>query len=327
MSRRHAFALVELVICLTMATVLSLHSARDRGGAPATSHGRRAPWPICTEFAAITSSYARGQRRPVLVLQLACGCPHGERTYPDLAGPPADQTSAAAMQAVDLLRRHGRPDMPVMSGWLPLALYSSTCRWREDYLGVDSTHHGVRRLTGRCEPASLVQRHRRLPRTATTSRSQPDPTDPTSRRRLAVQLFVPWLPLASFRMARTRSRPGDGTIVPSTSTQFYSCHRHAAVEPGRAAGVGGQLPIAEGVRSSTAAQWQGVKIPVFFGVRVRARSDELRRWERPRADQGTGQPGASSRTIPAPLFSTTLPYLARSLGPADPRGRFLNRRR
>ncbi|MBL8999872.1 MAG: hypothetical protein JNK25_01895 [Phycisphaerae bacterium] len=55
-------------------------------------------------------------------------------TFPDLRGPFPDALSAAAAQAVDILRRRGhRPDMPVIQGWIPHIKF-----WHlvlSDYLG------------------------------------------------------------------------------------------------------------------------------------------------------------------------------------------------
>lgn len=303
MTRRHAFALVELVTCLAMAAALAcilLVTARSsrhlawQAGSLANLH----------EFAAITSSYGADNADQFWSYSWRVGVPTGS-SYADLAGPPGDQSSAAAAQAVDLLRRRGRPDMPVMSTWLPLALYFHLPL--ADYLGVDP----LLRFAVSPGDANRLHWSNDIPgfENGDYLPLQPDPTDPTSKRWPYSSSYKLPLAFGSPDAVTTRS----GAIVPGGSTQFFMTIGSPPWNLGGRRVSEVNYP-SQKVFVFDSAQWQGVKIPVFAAYSfARVPMSFVDGSARVRI-KGQANPGFQPNNPRAP-FSMQLPYTPASWDP------------
>lgn len=133
MKSRRAYALVDLVMLLVIVTaaaaLLVLTTSRTRKlSSLGESLGN------LRQFTTGMTSYAADNADAVYSYTWRAGVAYPSQ-YPDLRGPHSDDLTAAASQAVDILRRRAdRPDLPRPSGWFPHPLYSHLVL--ADYLGV-----------------------------------------------------------------------------------------------------------------------------------------------------------------------------------------------
>jgi hypothetical protein len=118
---RRAFALPELVatiaIVVVVCSLLIVLAPRSRqmawqAGSIANLH----------EFATVTASYAADNTDQFWSYSWRVGVPTPSQ-YPDLHQPPPDAFAAASAQAVDIIRRRARADLPMINLWVPTVYF------------------------------------------------------------------------------------------------------------------------------------------------------------------------------------------------------------
>jgi type II secretory pathway pseudopilin PulG len=309
---RRAFALAELVVTVAIVAVVSslliVLSPRSRqmawqAGSIANLH----------EFATVTASYAADNTDQFWSYSWRVGVPTPSQ-YPDLQYPPSDPFAAATDQAVDIIRRRGRSDMPWMQSWtpipslhyLPLADYLDT---RLPMRFVVSPGDRYRLLWSNDIPGFDAGVY--LP-------YQPDPSSGDRQH---------WPYTSSYRVPHAFFSPDAAT---STTGTFVGAldwsHYNTAGTPFNLGGrrVSEVSFPSQKVHIFDNAQWQGVKQPVFFayasaripallsdgsaGVKITSQANPGFRPDNPRSIFPTALQYSPSLWDPQVLFNNSAPY-------------------